>query len=536
MLCQKGLDMKTGKHRLACVAAFSCLALQAGGLAQPFGDAPLVFEPNRGQWDSSMAAFGTHADGFSALFAGAEVTYLLGGSATVKTHWVGAAASLKTATAIDLLPGTANYYAGKDGSRWISGVPTFGRLRMPDIYSGIDIVYYGNRNQLEFDLVVAPGADVAKAELAFEGGEVRVDQHGNLIVESAAGVFVQHKPVAYQESDGIRTPVEARYVLDKGTARFALGKYDHSRTLVIDPTIAWVTTLAANNDGLGYAVAVDGSGNVFLSGQTRATNFPGATGTPSGPGAFLTKMSSSGTVLYSVYYGGTLSTTASGVAVDSSGNAYITGVTMATDLPTKNAYQAALRGTQDAFVAKFSPTGTLLYGTYLGGSLRDAANGIAVDSSANIYVVGTTDSVDFPTASAYQSGRNSTTFDAFVTKLSADGTSLIFSTYLGGGSADSASAIALGPSGTVYVTGTTASLDFPTTSNAFQTTAVSGAAFVTRLAASGASLLYSSYLGGVGTQVLPAPQQKLTYGTAIDVDSTGAAFVTAPARLVITTR
>ena len=510
-------------------------AAQAADTVREFGQAPLAFEPNRGQW-AEGASFGTHGQGFSAMFHGADVTYSLHAGdkrAQVKTRWVGAAAT-KTVSSAGQLPGTANYYLGNDESRWISGLATYKKLRVPNVYPGIDVVYYGNRQQLEYDLIVAPGANVGRIGIAFDGGQPHVDADGNLVLATGAGTFVQHRPVAFQEAAGKRTAVDARYVIDRGgVVKLALGTYDRRRELVIDPTIAWAATMGSGTNGSGNAtgVAVDSTGNVYVAGTTSAADFPvvnayksslGTTNCCSNSDAFVTKFSPDGvTILFSTYFGGTGDDFGTGLALDSAGNVYLTGFTRSTDMGTKNAYQSALRGTQDAFAAKFSSTGSFLYGTYLGGSSTDLANGIAVDSSGNMYLTGSTYSSDFPKAGAYQSALKGGS-NGFVTKLTADGSSLVFSTYLGGSSYDIPAAIALGPSNSVYVAGYTTSSDFPTLS-AFQPSVASannGVGFVTRLAASGASLLYSTYLGS------PTATSTTIAITAIDVDSTGAAYVT----------
>ena len=250
---------------------FSLLALAAGagyaGGEARFGKtAALAFEENRGQW-AAEASFGTHAEGFSASFHNTEVTYALAGS-RVTTRWLGSAT--RPLRAVERLPGVANYYVGSDASRWISGLATYRRLRAEAIYPGIDLVYYGEGQQLEYDLIVGPGADVGRVTLGFAGGKLRLDERGDLVVETASGRFVQHRPVAYQELvAGVRTAVEARYVIGRrGEVRFALGRYDRGRELVIDPTIAWAQTLGSGTQGHGEAtgLATDSSGNVFVTG------------------------------------------------------------------------------------------------------------------------------------------------------------------------------------------------------------------------------------------------------------------------------
>ena len=505
--------------------------VHAAGTVKSLDTAPLAFQPNRGQWHSS-ASFGVHAPGYSAFFQAADVTYRLQSGdrqAEVKIHWSGSLAK-RDIVAVDQLPGVSNYYVGNDSSRWISGLPTYRRLRINQLYPGIDLIYYGTGRQMEYDLEVAPGADASRIKLAVEGGKPRIDEEGNLILETSAGTFIQHRPVAHQEIHGIRTSVSSRYVVNRdGTVKLALGRYDRRHKLVIDPTIAWGATLGSGTNGGGSAaaVALDSSGNVFVAGFTAATDFPlinaydNTLGTTccGYPDAFVTKFNPDGsTVLFSTYFGGSSTDIATAMVIDSSGNVIIAGNTSSADLSTKLAYQAAYRGGQDGFVAKFGPTGTFLYGTYLGGINADSINAVAVDSLGNIFVAGETSSSDFPKTNPYQTTLKGAS-DGFLTKIAADGASLLFSTYLGGANSDAVKAISLGSDGSIYVAGSTASADFPTLS-AFQSThpgSGNRAAFVTRFAASGGSLVYSTLVSGTSTN-------SVVFG--MDVDALGSAYIT----------
>ena len=521
----------------AFLFGFLLLSMQmhAAGPVKSFENVPLVFEPNRGQWNSS-ASFGVHAPGYSAFFQAADVSYRLQSGdrqAEVKMHWSGAAAN-RNIVAVDQLLGVANYYVGNDESRWISGLPTYRRLRVSQLYPGIDLIYYGTGRQMEYDLEIAPGADPSRIKLVVEGGKSRIDAGGNLIIETSAGTFIQHQPVAYQEIHGVHTSVSSRYVVNRdGTVKLALGRYDRRQKLVIDPTIAWGATLGSgtNGGGTANAVALDSSGNVFVAGETYATDLPisnaydntlnnlGSAGCCGLTDSFITKFSPDGTViLFSTYFGGSGFDAANGLAVDNSGNVIIVGFTSSADLGTKNAYQATLHGTLDGFVAKFGPTGAFLYGTFLGGNDYDSATAVAVDSLGNMFITGRSQSYDFPKSNAYQptlKGR----VNAFLTKIAPDGASLIFSTYLGGINDNVGTSLALGQDGSIYLSGWTEATNFPTTTNAFQPSApspFSTSAFVTRFAASGANLIYSTYLSGTA-------QISQAYG--IDVDTAGAAYI-----------
>ena len=304
-------------------------------------------------------------------------------------------------------------------------------------------MFYGHQGRLEYDFDIAPGADSSRIGLSVRGARrVWVDSSGALVLDTLAGRLRELAPRAYQVIGGRRVTVASRYVLGAGdVVRVVVGGYDHARMLVIDPALDYSTFLGGSSGDIGY-----------------------------------------------------------GVAVDSSGAAYVTGVMSSSDFPTSaGAYQTTLNGTQDAFVSKLAADGTSLdYSTYLGGSGSfDYGQAIAVDSSGAAYVTGYTQSGDFPTsAGAYQTTLNGVQ-DAFVSKLAADGTSLAYSTYLGGSSYDRGYGIAVDSSGAAYVTGFTLSGDFPTSAGAYQTT-LNGSvnAFVSKLAADGTSLAYSTYLGG----------------------------------------
>ena len=427
---------------------------------------------------------------------------------------------------LEPLSGKVNYLTGKDPQRWRTGIPTYAKVRYRDVYPGVDVVYYGAQRQLEYDFVVAPGADPARIRLAVTGAEaLNIDATGDLVLRTAGGALRLHKPLIYQETGGARKEIAGGYVLlGKDRVGFRVAAYDTETPLVIDPVLSYSTFLGGasivcdetgctnNNTDYGVGIAVDSAGNAYVTGFTFSSDFPTANalqpalrGTTS---AFVAKLNPEGSALvYSTYLGGSNSDSGSGIAVDSAGNAYVTGTTSSPDFPTVNAFQPALRGTADAFVAKLNPAGSaLVYSTYLGGSNSDSGSGIAVDNAGNAYVTGSTYSADFPTANAFQPALNGAS-DAFVTKLDAAG-ALVYSTYLGGTGSDFCdqysncyrgdygAGIAVDSAGNAYVTGFTRSSDFPT-ANALQS-ALRGvqAAFVTKLNAAGSSLVYSTYLGG----------------------------------------
>jgi hypothetical protein len=374
------------------------------------------------------------------------------------------------------LPGTSNYFIGNDPKNWHTNVPNYAKVRYENIYSGIDLVYYGNQSHLEYDFVVAPGADPGRIKLAFEAQwqgqpklhRLKLDDNGDLVIDVDRREVRFRKPFVYQPTPetGVQTPIEGRYVLGADNRiGFEVGQYDRSKLLVIDPVLLYSTYLGGNGYDQGFGVAVDGSGNIVVAGTTASTNFPTGNAFQSqnagGQDVFITKFNSSGTsLIYSTYLGGRNSENCEGMTLDSSGNAYVTGFTNSPNYPTKNAIQAK-KGVQNVFLSKLDPTGNLVSSTYFGGSGFDEAFGIAVDSSG-VYVVGNTTSTNYPTKNAFQPQLASGGVDAFLTKFTTDGASVVYSTYLGGaGGGSQAYAVAVDSSQSAYVTGQTHSPSFP---------------------------------------------------------------------------
>lgn len=441
-------------------------------------------------------------------------------------------------------PGTANYLKGRDPAQWRTGVARYGKVEYQGVYPGVDLVYYGNQRQLEYDFIVAPGADPKQIRLGFaaDGGQAitpRMDTNGDLLLPTESGEVRLHKPVVYQEIGGQRREVEGRFVLlpsssppvetGRGEGNrevgFQVAEYDHDQALVIDPILVYSTYLGGTNndniDAWGHGIAVDSSGNAYVVGWTESANFP--TVNPKypqlwgGKDAFITKLSANGqTVVYSTYLGGSGQDYGSDITVDGTGNAYVTGWTGSRDFPTVNAKYPQLWGDWDAFVTKLSANGrTVIYSTYLGGKNYDFGYGITADSAGNAYVTGVTWSANFPTVNArYPQLWGS--WDAFVTKLNASGQKVIYSTYLGGSDSEEGTDIAVDSIGNAYVTGWTFSADFPTVNARYRRFLGDRDAFVTKLSANGHTVIYSTYLGG-GSE---------DWGNGIAVDSTGNACVT----------
>jgi hypothetical protein len=547
-------------------------------------------------------------------------------------------------TGADELPGKVNYFIGNDPEKWRTDVSTYAQVRYRNVYPGIDLVYYGNQDgELEYDFVVAPGASPNSILLAIDAGErpgskqksagagrPQIDANGDLVLRSDRGNEVRfRKPVVYQPLSTVASPqsivegavrqagfanqkseiqnpklIGGHYVLSASNqVRFAVGPYDHTKPLIIDPTLVYSTYLGGTSGyDEGYSIAVDASGNAYVTGQTSATDFPLAgplqsTNKSTGGTAFVSKLSADGSALvYSTYLGGSVSDQGNAIAVDAAGNAYVAGQTCSTDFPTVFPVQAALNGACGGFVSKLNAAGSaLVYSTYLGGSGTavgsgpyDSAAGIAVDSSGGAYVTGTTYSSEFPTVNPIQ-GTLLGTYSAFLTKLNASGSAFVYSTYVVFGSGagvavdssgnayltgtsfnfsssyppgsttigiattlfvckvneagsafvyftyvgatifDSANAIAVDSSGNAYVAGESGSTNFPTV-NPVQPTnncPYSGNAIIFKLNAAGSALIYSTYLGGTGHGKCNMLADTGGDGAAaIAVDSAGNAYLT----------
>jgi chitodextrinase len=511
-------------------------------IVQNYGSLPLVFEKNEGQTDPQVK-YVARTNGYATFLTPSDVVLSFHSSAqsrigssrrrelshqkaqsaktvcaVVRMHMVGANSNAELA-ASDKLPGQTNYYIGNDPKKWQSGVSHYGRVTYKNIYPGIDMAFHGQQRQVEFDFIVAPGANPKPIELGL-AGEHRLgrDASGNLLLSTSAGDLVLRKPVAYQDGDGHRQIVDATFVVNsKSEVRFALGPYDHSRELVIDPALSYATYLGGGIEDEALAIAVDGSGSAYVAGQTNSLNFPSPGGTVSSLGgfdAFVTKLSPSGSSLvYTTLLGGTGNDVALGIAVNSTG-AYVTGNTDSPGFPLL--VTIGTRALQDVFVVKLDSTGNPVQRTIIAGTGNDYGNAIAVDSLGNTYIGGVTDSTDFPTKLPLQPA-SAGLHDGFVAELSADGTALVYSTYLGGSGDDQVSGIALDGANNAYVSGITNSGDFHHTTGAFQTS-LAGVqnGFVSEVKADGSALLYSTFLGGSGTDA----------AHAIAVDSAGEAYVT----------
>ena len=454
---------------------------KTAGSGSEYGNLPLSFEPNVGQAETT-AHYVVRTGGGSVSFSSGEVNLALPGTyfkdedgvceapsrALVPTglrlRFVGADEGVQPLGG-EVLAGKMNYLLGNDPSLWRTNLPTYGNVLYPGLYPGIDLTYSGANGRLKSTYTVAPGADATLIAWRYSGAEtVAVDSSGALQVSMNGGVVLtEEAPAAWQDIDGQRVAVDVHYArANNGNISFALGHFDPKYALIIDPTLTYSTYLGGGNTEEGNDIVVDGAGNVYITGYTHSINFP-----------------------------------------------------------TQNGFQPGPQGGQDAFVTKLSPAGNaLVYSTYLGGSGTDEGKSIVVDSAGNAYITGATTSLNFPTTPGVYQPTSHFGVDAFVTKLSSDGSLPIYSTYLGGTSSDQGNAIAVDAEGNAYVTGFTTSSNFPTL-NPYQGTIHSVQdAFVTKLNAAGSALVYSTFLGGsVGLG------GNYDEGFGVGVDASGSAYL-----------
>jgi len=497
-------------------------------MVEAYGRLPLAFEANQGQLDPHVK-FVSRGAGYSLFLTPTETVMTLRRpsrgepssrgtralpsqeekSAVLRMKLVGANAETQV-FGQDELPGKSNYFRGNDPTKWRSSVPQYARVRYTNVYPGMDLAYYGNQRELEYDFVLRPGADPGQIRLRIEGAKRLRLEHGDLVLSRSEGKVLLRHPHIYQVANGKRRVIHGHYVVNnKNEVGFRVASYDRARTLVIDPVLAYSTYVGGSKEESGASIAVDSAGNAYITGQDRgSTDFPTENPIQSTYGggftdAFVTKINADGSAaVYSTYLGGSQNDTGEGIAVDSAGNAYLTGQTDSNDFPLVNAIQAVPSGNSTGFVTKINAAGNaLVYSTFLGGTGGDNGSRIAVDSAANVYVTGYTLSTDFPIVNAIQPTFGGGLLDSFVTKINAAGNAFVYSTYLGGSGDDVGTGIAVNSTGKVYLTGVTTSINFPTV-NAIQPTLHSpyGNAFVTKINAGGTALVYSTYLGGSSSE------------------------------------
>ena len=531
-------------------------------VADYYGNIPLAFTVNQGQTDSQVR-FTASGSGCSMFFTPSKTVFVLSRetsasaakrasakiagtpedlkpgrdsapeyeSFAIKTEFVGANSSADI-VGEERLSWNNNYFFGSDPSKWQTDVPNYKKVRLLDIYNGVDLVYYGNKNRMKYDFVVKPGQDPSTIAVKYDLGEnsgnsLSVNAKGQLVVSTPLGEVLEDKPYCYQKIDGKEMAVAISYKIidtENNVFGFELGEYDETANLVIDPELIYSTLFGGIGKDEFSDIAVDEKGCVYLVGTPG--NIPVTEGSYSTihNSMFITKFNSSGTALeYSTFFGDSEHySTISGIAVDKDGNAYLTGYGVRKYFPvTNNAYDTNFISGSKGFVTKINKSGNgLIYSTFLGGNGADYLKDIAIDSSGNAYVTGYTNSTDFPvTSNAFRkslSGEGST--DTFLTKINPDGTYLVFSTFIGFGEVKKIFINDIGESfltGTAYVqVGGSDIVTFPYTENAFDKNYY-GKMFITKINTEGSKLVYSTFLGGNGND----------YANGLTVDSSGNAYV-----------
>jgi hypothetical protein len=533
-----------------------------------YGKVRLAFEPNLGQSDPQVK-FLARADGYTLFLASDETVFLLkaqGEEGTARTQRGSALRvrflnSNKTAPIepSEKLVGKTNYLIGNNPKEWHSGIPTFAKVTQLGVYPGVDVIYYGNQKQLEYDFIVSPGANPRAIQLSFTGEQkLKVDANGDLLISTPAGEVRMRRPLAYQQdARGTRQIVAANYSL-RGThgAGINVGHYDQRRPLVIDPVLEYSTYLGGNNIDGANAIAVAQDKTAFVAGGTFSTDFPVAHPLQANHGgpddffrdAFVAKISADGSaLLYSTYLGGSEEDVANGIAVDTFGQAYITGTTLSSDFPvTPRAFNVECGGdgrcgatwnpqsriVSNAFVTKLNTEGSgLVYSGFLGEYENVKGQAIAVDANQVAYVTGQVEANGIPTvpivapnvppppfpitSNAAQTAFGGGT-DGYLTKISATGSTILYSTYIGGSNEETGYGVAVDANANGYLTGLSYSPDFPATGNAFQTAnGGAGDTFFAKINTNGGTLNYATLLGGSG----------LDQGNGIAVDANGNAYI-----------
>ncbi len=528
----------------------------AGGDRADSGRSGVFFEANQGQHDKRVK-FSARGSGYRLFVTESAAVYVIPeryakrpedlklagelpsletpGSSRAVAVWMNLIGAHRHADAVGIgeLAGKHNYFRGSDQSKWQSSVPLYRRAQLINVYEGVDMEWYGNAAGIQYDFNVSPYASTQQIEWRIEGSDkVTVDSDGSLLISTPFGALRQKAPVTYQEADGVRTPIESRFE-QRGATRvgFVVGSYDRSKPLTIDPVtdLVFGTFLGGELDETSYAIA-DGAhtGGPFVTGSTFSLTFPTTSGVynsklTGSDDVFVTKLSPEGSELvYSTFIGGGGNDGARGIAVDTSGSAYITGYTSFSETPYPTTVDAPFPDhtggdSRDAFVTKLNATGSaLVYSTFLGGTGRDDARGIAV-RSGSAYIVGFTISPDFPTTPGAWDTSSSNSWEIFVSRINAQGSTLTYSTYIGGDGGEEGYGVAVDSAGNALIAGASNGFGYPVTAGAYQTTPGGNFdAVVTKLNATGSALLYSTFVGGNGRDL---PQ-------AIAIDSTGSAYIT----------
>jgi Beta-propeller repeat/Abnormal spindle-like microcephaly-assoc'd, ASPM-SPD-2-Hydin len=559
--------MAVGTRSVSAQQTAAAQSLQPNPQAvRNYGHLPLTFEANQGQ-AAGQVKFLSRGQGYTTfLTAGGMVLNLRASrvepasnrnsqaassqppaSATLQFSLIGANRNPQV-VGEDPQPGHVNYFIGKDPSKWYTNLPTYAKVRYKNVYQGIDLIYYGNHQQLEYDFAVAPGADPRQIQFEIKGAsQMALGEQGDLVLNVNGAKLHFQSPVVYQESNGTRVPVSGGYEMkDSSHIGFAVANFDARKPLVIDPVLVYSTYLGGSGADQPTGIAIDNSGNVYVAGYTNSADFPMATlGSlpPNTDHVFVAKLDSTGSnLIYADYIGGNSDDYGVALALDSANEVYVTGSTQSSNFPVVNAYQSQQPGPYTGFLTRVSADGSaLIYSTYLGGNNYDQPAGVAIDGSGEVLVAGYTQSTNFPVANAYQStalanqGGNYGTY-GFLTKFSADDSSLVYSTYFAGNSNveeggccwvspfNTINSVAADANGNAYVTGTTNTYNFPVTSGSYSTTNTTAQnaniAFVSKFNSAG-GLDYSTYFFD--------PSGYTVSTAAIAVDGSGSAYITGSA-------
>ncbi|MCB9385321.1 MAG: SBBP repeat-containing protein [Bryobacterales bacterium] len=480
------------------LAATSALSLLSAAPSQ-FAASP-HFEQNVGQTANGADFVARGAQYRVGLAAdGPRVALPTNGRmAPLGVELIGANADARP-SGVERLSATAHYFR-----KGALVAPLFERVQYSNVYEGISAQYRLTEGRLEYDFLVAPGADPGLVRLRFHGADdVRIADDGGLAIAFGGHILHQPAPVLYQDGPEGRTIVEGGHLIaENGEVSFRVGDYDRERTLVIDPVLDYSTYLGAGDEDAGHGIAVDSDGNVYVAGSTNSSDFPVSSGvflsTFGGDesDAFVSKFSPEGELLFSMFYGSESSDAATDIAVGQDGSIYITGWTESENLPVSG-FQTQYGGFRDCFVAQFSSDGSqLMHSSYLGHGDEDACNAIAVNAQGEVFVAGYTRSMDFPSTAGVLQATQAGERDAFVTKISADGSQIVFSTFLGGVADDTAYDLALNSDGAIVVVGDTSSNGFPVSDDARQNVRRAIDGFVAVLAPDAATLEYGSFIGG----------------------------------------
>ena len=560
-------------------------------LTREYGKLPLAFEANRGQ-TASEVRYLAHGRGFQLFLTSQEAVLALQRAATgtqpakgasllvsrrkpnailrastLRMHFDGANPAA-TIAGTKPLPGRVNYFIGKDPQKWHTDIPSYEAVRYQGIYPGVDVLFYGRGQSLEYDFVVAPGADPQAIALSIAGArKLELDARGDVLMEVTGGKVVLQKPVIYQNTNGVRREIAGNYsIAHDHQIRFSVAAYDHTQPLTVDPLLNYSTYVGGESFDSAAGIALDTTGDAYIAGRTTSTTFPqmnpvsGTTPADLSEGTvFVSELNPTGTaLLYSTYLGGSgngsLGEAATAIAVDTASppNVYVTGYTFSPDFPVSTALlpyqgQPGPAGTSSggsAFITKLAPSASgsaqLTYSSYLGGDTSDEGFGIAVDGSGNAYIAGLTMSTNFPQkGTAITPGQTSSAGNAFLTEINtaaSGAASLVYSTYLGGSGAgtgnflpfgDIALGIAIDTTSDAYVVGSTTSTDFPTAGTAISVSAACGAntngsAFISVINTTAQSLTYSHCLSGNNYEAAFG----VSLGTGVPAVATKVAYIT----------